>query len=86
LLCALQVDLSHIYGDTQERQHALRSHVDGKLKYSVINDEVFPPLVDAGNVSMSGSQILNQNFRFAIGHKDMGLFPPFMVFATVWLR
>lgn len=30
-----QVDLSHIYGDSLERQHRLRLFKDGKLKYQV---------------------------------------------------
>ena len=36
-LTAFQVDLSHIYGDTLERQHKLRLMKDGKMRYQVWN-------------------------------------------------
>lgn len=33
----IQVDLTHIYGDTLEKQHKLRLFKDGKLKFQVLN-------------------------------------------------
>lgn len=37
---SFQVDLSHIYGDTLERQHKLRLFKDGKLRYQVGEESV----------------------------------------------
>lgn len=34
--CFIQVDASNIYGEDLERQHQLRLHEDGKLKYQVM--------------------------------------------------
>lgn len=35
VFCPIQVDASNIYGEDLERQHQLRLHEDGKLKYQV---------------------------------------------------
>jgi len=39
LMC-FKVDLNHIYGSDLERQHKLRLHKDGKLKYQVRDETV----------------------------------------------
>ncbi|CAK8696016.1 unnamed protein product [Clavelina lepadiformis] len=80
------VDLSHIYGHTQERQHALRLHIDGKLKSSNIGGEMFPPLVEDAQVLMDGIDKVPQEYRFAIGHPGFTVQPPLLFFATLWLR
>ncbi|XP_017346146.1 prostaglandin G/H synthase 2 [Ictalurus punctatus] len=45
------VDLSNVYGDNLERQHKLRLFKDGKLKYQVLDGEVYPPLVKDVQIS-----------------------------------
>ncbi|CAK8696015.1 unnamed protein product [Clavelina lepadiformis] len=80
------VDLSHIYGHTQERQHALRLHIDGKMKSSNIGGEMFPPLVEDAQVLMDGIDKVPQEYRFAIGHPGFTMQPPLLFFATLWLR
>nr|XP_002123273.1 prostaglandin G/H synthase 2-like [Ciona intestinalis] len=79
------VDLSHVYGHTIQRQHELRSHIDGKLKVFETNGEVFPPLTESANVTMSGEKLMRGR-KFAIGHPGFGAFPSFFVIATLWLR
>lgn len=36
LLLLIQVDASNIYGEDLARQHQLRLHEDGKMKYQVM--------------------------------------------------
>ncbi len=38
-----EIDLCQIYGLREEITNHLRSKEDGKLKYQIINDEIFPP-------------------------------------------
>uniref|UniRef100_H2Y627 prostaglandin-endoperoxide synthase n=1 Tax=Ciona savignyi TaxID=51511 RepID=H2Y627_CIOSA len=79
------VDLSHIYGDTLAREHSLRMHIDGKMKYSTQNGEMFPPLTSEANVTMSGERLMKGR-KFAIGHPGFAAIPTFFVISTLWLR
>ncbi|XP_078405937.1 prostaglandin G/H synthase 1-like [Cetorhinus maximus] len=80
------VDLSHIYGGSLERQHHLRLFKDGKLKYQVVNGEVFLPSVKDVPIKMKYPSTLPEEKRFAIGHDLFGLVPGLMMYATLWLR
>nr|XP_046216161.1 prostaglandin G/H synthase 2-like [Oncorhynchus gorbuscha] len=80
------VDLHHVYGDTLERQHKLRQFKNGKLKYQVVNGEVYPPLVREVGVEMHYPPHVIEEHRFAVGHELFGLVPGLMMYATIWLR
>ncbi|KAI1882926.1 hypothetical protein AGOR_G00239920 [Albula goreensis] len=80
------VDLSHIYGETLERQHKLRLFKDGKLKYQVLNGEVYPPTVKQAQVEMHYPPHVPEEHRLAVGHEHFGLVPGLMMYATIWLR
>ncbi|KAF5894672.1 prostaglandin G/H synthase 2-like, partial [Clarias magur] len=80
------VDLSHIYGEELERQHKLRLFKDGKLKYQVLDGEVYPPTVSEVQVDMHYPPHLPESHRFAVGHEAFGLVPGLMMYATIWLR
>ncbi|XP_039264230.2 prostaglandin G/H synthase 2-like [Styela clava] len=80
-------DLSNVYGHTIKRQHALRSFVDGKMKTSIINGEVYPPLeADAVGAEMVGAAAIPEKYRVSVGHPYFGALPFFMIWATVYLR
>ncbi|XP_076833033.1 prostaglandin G/H synthase 2a [Brachyhypopomus gauderio] len=80
------VDLSHVYGDTLERQHKLRLFKDGKLKYQVVDGELYPPLVREVQAEMHYPPHVPEEHRFAVGHEAFGLVPGLMMYATIWLR
>uniref|UniRef100_A0A3B3TA69 Prostaglandin G/H synthase 2 n=2 Tax=Paramormyrops kingsleyae TaxID=1676925 RepID=A0A3B3TA69_9TELE len=80
------VDLTHIYGDTLERQHKLRLFKDGKLKFQVFNGEVYPPTVREAPVDMIYPPYVPEEHRLAVGHEAFGLVPGLMMYATLWLR
>ncbi|KAL6471599.1 hypothetical protein MHYP_G00202490 [Metynnis hypsauchen] len=80
------VDLSHIYGETLEKQHKLRLFKDGKMKYQVVDGEVYPPLVKDVQVDMHYPPHVPEVHRFAVGHEAFGLVPGLMMYATLWLR
>lgn len=80
------VDMSHIYGESLERQHKLRLFKDGKLKFQVIDGEVYPPLVKDVQVEMHYPPHVPEEHRFAVGHEAFGLVPGLMMYATIWLR
>ncbi|XP_067310027.1 prostaglandin G/H synthase 2a [Pseudorasbora parva] len=80
------VDLGHIYGETLERQHKLRLFKDGKLKYQVVDGEVYPPLVKDVQVEMHYPPHVPEEQKFAVGHEAFGLVPGLMMYATIWLR
>ncbi|TRY56835.1 hypothetical protein DNTS_004105 [Danionella cerebrum] len=80
------VDLGHIYGETLERQHKLRLFKDGKLKYQVVDGEMYPPLVKDVQVEMHYPPHIPENLKFAVGHEVFGLVPGLMMYATIWLR
>uniref|UniRef100_A0A665W3E1 Prostaglandin G/H synthase 1 n=1 Tax=Echeneis naucrates TaxID=173247 RepID=A0A665W3E1_ECHNA len=80
------VDAGHIYGDNLERQLQLRLHKDGKLKYQLIDGEVYPPSVAEAPVKMSYPPGVPPEVQMAIGQEVYGLLPGLGVYATLWLR
>ncbi|XP_030063156.1 prostaglandin G/H synthase 1 isoform X1 [Microcaecilia unicolor] len=80
------VDLSHIYGDTLDRQYALRLFKDGKLKYQVVNGEIYPPTIQQSPIHMIYPNDIPNEKRFAMGQEVFGLLPGLMMYATLWLR
>ncbi|KAM4695994.1 prostaglandin G/H synthase 1 [Rhinophrynus dorsalis] len=80
------VDLSHIYGDNLERQHMLRLFKDGKLKYQIINGDMYPPTVVDAPVHMIYPENLPKEKQFAVGQEVFGLLPGLIMYATIWLR
>ncbi|XP_041666271.1 phosducin-like protein [Cheilinus undulatus] len=80
------VDAGHIYGDNLERQLQLRLHKDGKLKYQVIDGQVFPPTVIDAPVRMSYPPGIPPEHQIAIGQEVFGLLPGLGMYATLWLR
>ncbi|KAK1795618.1 hypothetical protein P4O66_001015 [Electrophorus voltai] len=80
------VDLSHIYGEELERQHKLRLFRDGKLRYQVLDGEVYPPMVSEVQVDMHYPPHVPESHRFAVGHEAFGLVPGLLMYATLWLR
>uniref|UniRef100_A0A8D0G910 Prostaglandin G/H synthase 1 n=1 Tax=Sphenodon punctatus TaxID=8508 RepID=A0A8D0G910_SPHPU len=80
------VDLGHLYGDSLERQHALRLFQDGKLKYQVVKGEVYPPTVVEAPVHMIYPAHIPSEQRLAVGQEVFGLLPGLMMYATLWLR
>ncbi|CAM9578711.1 unnamed protein product, partial [Lampetra fluviatilis] len=80
------VDLSHVYGDSLETQHQLRLFKDGKLKFQVIDGQVYPPSVEEARVAMMYPEHVPARARFAVGHESFGLVPGLMMFSTLWLR
>uniref|UniRef100_A0A3Q1MBB7 Prostaglandin G/H synthase 1 n=1 Tax=Bos taurus TaxID=9913 RepID=A0A3Q1MBB7_BOVIN len=80
------VDLGHIYGDNLERQYQLRLFKDGKLKYQMLNGEVYPPSVEEAPVLMHYPRGIPPQSQMAVGQEVFGLLPGLMVYATIWLR
>nr|AHW81485.1 cyclooxygenase-d [Branchiostoma belcheri tsingtauense] len=80
------VDMSHVYGETTERQHQLRTFQDGKLKHQWVDGEVYPPSLQDAPVHMTYPPNVPEEKRFAIGHEFFGMLPGLFVWATVWLR
>ncbi|KAL1022835.1 hypothetical protein UPYG_G00033020 [Umbra pygmaea] len=80
------VDLGHIYGDNLVKQHKLRLFKDGKLKFQVLDGEVYPPTVKEVGVDMHYPPHVPESQQFAVGHEAFGLVPGLMMYATIWLR
>ncbi|KAG7247704.1 hypothetical protein CRUP_031224, partial [Coryphaenoides rupestris] len=80
------VDAGHIYGETLERQHHLRLHKDGKLKYQLIDGEMHLPSVAEAPVAMRYPEGTPPQARVAVGHEAFGLVPGLGLYATLWLR
>ncbi|KAK7934332.1 hypothetical protein WMY93_005228 [Mugilogobius chulae] len=80
------VDASNIYGNTLERQYQLRLHKDGKLKYQLVNGEVYPPTVSEASVYMKYPDGHPSEQRLAVGHELFGILPGLTLYATLWLR
>ncbi|XP_056146313.1 prostaglandin G/H synthase 1-like isoform X3 [Lampris incognitus] len=80
------VDAGHIYGDNLARQLNLRLHKDGKLKYQLIDGEVYPPTVADAPVRMSYPSGVPPESQLAIGQEVYGLLPGLGLYATLWLR
>ncbi|CAL8349809.1 prostaglandin G/H synthase 2 [Gadus morhua] len=80
------VDLNHVYGDNLERQHKLRLHKDGKLKYQDIDGDMYPPTVASVGAEMHYPPHVPEEQRLAVGHEAFGLVPGLIMYATLWLR
>lgn len=83
------VDVSNIYGLTENDRQALRSRVNGKLRTQVINGEEFPPyLKDVPNIQMDypPNVPIPENGKFALGHPFFALLPGLFAYATIWVR
>ncbi|XP_041856616.1 prostaglandin G/H synthase 1 [Melanotaenia boesemani] len=80
------VDASNIYGEDLVRQHQLRLHKDGKLKYQLKNGEMYPPTVSDVPVDMVYPEGFPAEQRLAIGQKVFGILPGLTMYATIWLR
>ncbi|XP_015280477.1 PREDICTED: prostaglandin G/H synthase 2 [Gekko japonicus] len=80
------VDLSHIYGETLDRQLKLRLLKDGKLKYQVIGGEMYPPTVKETQAEMIYPPNVPEHLQFSVGQEVFGLVPGLMMYATLWLR
>ncbi|NXD62117.1 PGH1 synthase, partial [Eolophus roseicapillus] len=80
------VDLGHLYGDNLQRQHQLRLFKDGKLKFQVVDGEVYPPMVTDAPVHMVYPPAIPKEKQLAIGQEVFGLLPGLCMYATLWLR
>ncbi|XP_049907926.1 prostaglandin G/H synthase 1 [Epinephelus moara] len=80
------VDAGNIYGDNLMRQLQLRLHEDGKLKYQLVNGEVYPPSVSEVPVDMVYPESFPPEKRLVMGQELYGLLPGLTMYATVWLR
>ncbi|XP_077593142.1 prostaglandin G/H synthase 1 [Stigmatopora nigra] len=80
------VDAGHVYGDNLQRQLNLRLLKDGKLKYQLINGEMYPPSVAEAPVKMDYPKSVPREYQFAIGQEVFGLLPGLGLYATLWLR
>ncbi|NXF46650.1 PGH1 synthase, partial [Oceanites oceanicus] len=80
------VDLGHLYGDNLQRQHQLRLFRDGKLKFQVVDGEVYPPTVTDAPVHMVYPPAVPKEKQLAIGQEVFGLLPGLCMYATLWLR
>uniref|UniRef100_A0A8D0GBI0 Prostaglandin G/H synthase 2 n=1 Tax=Sphenodon punctatus TaxID=8508 RepID=A0A8D0GBI0_SPHPU len=80
------VDLSHIYGETLDRQMKLRLFKNGKLKYQMIDGEMYPPTVKDTQAEMIYPPHVPEHLRFAVGQEVFGLVPGLMMYATIFLR
>uniref|UniRef100_A0A8B9TJR5 Prostaglandin G/H synthase 1 n=1 Tax=Anas platyrhynchos TaxID=8839 RepID=A0A8B9TJR5_ANAPL len=80
------VDLGHLYGDNLQRQHQLRLFRDGKLKFQVVDGEVYPPSVTEAPVHMVYPPAVPKEKQLAMGQEVFGLLPGLCMYATLWLR
>ncbi|XP_070759697.1 prostaglandin G/H synthase 1-like [Enoplosus armatus] len=80
------VDAGNIYGDNLMRQLQLRLHKDGKLKYQLVNGEMYPPTVSEVPVHMMYPEGFPPEKRLAIGQELFGILPGLTMYATIWLR
>ncbi|XP_059193984.1 prostaglandin G/H synthase 1 [Centropristis striata] len=80
------VDAGNIYGDNLERQLQLRLLKDGKLKYQMVNGEVYLPTVSEVPVHMVYPEHIPPEKRLATGQEVFGLLPGLTMYATIWLR
>ncbi|XP_063154496.1 prostaglandin G/H synthase 2-like [Candoia aspera] len=80
------VDLSHIYGETLDRQMKLRLLKDGKLKFQMIDGEMYPPTVKETQAEMIYPPHIPDHLKFSVGQEVFGLVPGLMMYATLWLR
>ncbi|CAL9682165.1 unnamed protein product [Knipowitschia caucasica] len=80
------VDAGHIYGDNLERQMQLRLLKDGKLKYQLIDGEMYPPTVEEVPVTMNYPPHTPLHQQLVFGNELFGLLPGLGMYGTIWLR
>ncbi|XP_027138024.1 phosducin-like protein [Larimichthys crocea] len=80
------VDAGHVYGDNLERQLQLRLHKEGKLKYQLIDGEMYPPSIADAPIRMNYPPGIPPEKQWAIGQEVFGLLPGLGMYATLWLR
>uniref|UniRef100_A0A667YG52 Prostaglandin G/H synthase 1 n=1 Tax=Myripristis murdjan TaxID=586833 RepID=A0A667YG52_9TELE len=80
------VDAGNIYGETLERQLQLRLLKDGKMKYQLVNGEMYPPSVADVPVYMQYPEDFPTDQQLAIGNDVFGALPGLGMYATLWLR
>lgn len=80
------VDASNIYGDNLMRQLQLRLRKDGKLKYQLVDGEMYPPAVSEAPVHMIYPEGFPPQHQLAIGQEFYGILPGLTMYATIWLR
>lgn len=80
------VDAGNIYGDNLERQLQLRLHKDGKLKYQLVNGEMYPPTVSEAPVHMVYPEGFPPEQKLVIGQELFGILPGLTMYGTLWLR
>uniref|UniRef100_A0A8D3E2H2 Prostaglandin G/H synthase 1 n=1 Tax=Scophthalmus maximus TaxID=52904 RepID=A0A8D3E2H2_SCOMX len=80
------VDASNIYGDNLMRQLQLRLRKDGKLKYQLVDGEMYPPAVSEAPVRMIYPEGFPPQHQLAIGQEFYGILPGLTMYATIWLR
>ncbi|KAK7896477.1 hypothetical protein WMY93_021802 [Mugilogobius chulae] len=80
------VDAGHIYGDNLKRQLQLRLLRDGKLKYQLVNGEMYPPTTVDAPVKMNYPPKTPRSQQLVFGHELFGLLPGLGMYATIWLR
>nr|XP_039274776.1 prostaglandin G/H synthase 2-like [Styela clava] len=82
-----EMDLSHLYGETKEKQLLLRTLEGGKMKMQKINGETYPPkLKDCPGLNMWYPAEITDDHKFGLGHPFFGSFPSLLYFNTLWLR
>nr|XP_046241426.1 prostaglandin G/H synthase 1-like isoform X2 [Scatophagus argus] len=80
------VSAGNIYGDNLGRQLQLRLHKDGKLKYQLVNGEMYPPTASEVPVHMVYPEDFYPEQRLVIGHELFGMLPGLTMYSTIWLR
>jgi len=83
------VDVSNIYGLTEQHRRGIRLFKDGMLKYEMVNGEMFPPyLKDVEGVTMEIPPHIpvDKGSLFALGHPFFVLLPGLFMYSTLWLR
>lgn len=81
------IDMSHVYGETTEKEHMLRAKEHGKMKMQVVKGETWPPYASEVPVE---TRVFKDGIRndtiFAFGHPLFNLFPGLLAMSTIWLR
>ncbi|XP_044515699.1 prostaglandin G/H synthase 1-like [Gracilinanus agilis] len=80
------VDLNQVYGDNPQRQYQLRLFKDGKLKFQMLDGEMYPPSVAETQAFMNYPSSVPKSHQMAVGNEELGKFPGLMMYATIWLR
>ncbi|CAH1786697.1 unnamed protein product [Owenia fusiformis] len=80
------IDVSHIYGPDVASSNKLRTFQDGKLKYQMVNGEMWPPLLKDAPVTMTYPPNVKPEDKLGLGHEFFGMLPGLVVFSAIWLR